>query len=683
MQGNARSEDDGPRRAGGDGGSAERERDMPGRLLNMATNGANDGAKHVVNGGNKQSPGVGAGSGGGGAVQPASNDSSIPGLSKALTNGDAHGGLGYPTPNGVSPGSPMRGSGGVGSIPESMFDLPEEVVHIAMDTHSLGALIQRVSAQCFNRLDDIIDDMSKTPIPSEAPMTNGAGADQQPPLSSADEKANSQKKKKILTFASDYRAKFIKLLVVTDWARRDVRDVGKLIDLKTWLSEQDDMALHVANSFFLLVRDTRTFKVSNPDLETALAVLAGADVPWIPHFGFREQKKLDAAEVLKTLHRMNTIINLRLVLHEDLIPQLREYRVADGRATFTFPQEFELDVYVASEDPEQPWYFLDVRFLFDPAPQITGDRLRASVDARINMALAQNGLRGACELAHDFTLTHKINIFRKQAAELQKGVWASALGIDMVRRTLTVQYWVESPQAKSWFEIGIVSGKDKSRRKKVDNAISSQIKARWIRNGMEQKEARIPIDLANLSVEKVLKAHIARHASYMLETVRTALQTQAANAPLHANEERSLQVQISTSDDEPSDCALRARIGEHPTTTLQIDGITGRLYFSPAGPATPKAQEALERTKNPLEDAPMYLARYLTYEIQVRIDRLIETLGWEAMRYAKLSKEEAQARMKREVHRYSLYQPRGFKGSNWYIAYAINLSGESWWVLEM
>ena len=565
-------------------------------------------------------------------------------------------------------------------MPESMYDLPEEVMHIAMDTHSLGALIQRVSAQCFNNLDALVDTLHSLPVPSEPPMTNGAHHQQPPPLSSADERRNADKKKKILNFASDYRAKFIKLLVVTDWARRDVNDVAKLIDLNAWLREQDDAAMIAANGFYHLIRDLRTFKLPNPDLETALAVLSGGDVPWIPHFGFREQKKLDAEEVLRVLLRMNTIINLRLVLHEVLIPQLRDYRVADGRATFTFPQEFELDVYVASEDPEQPWFFLDVRFLFDPAPNVTGERLRGSIDFRINAALAESGLRGACELAHDFTLTHKINIFRKQAAELTRGVWAGALGIDMVRRTLTLQYWVESPQTKSWIEIGIVSGKDKSRRRKADNAISSQIKARWIRNGKEQKDVQVPMDLAVLSVENVLRAYIARHSSFILERVQAGLENQAAN--LSAGEERALQVFLTTSDAEPSNCALQARIGEHPLTTLQVDSITGRLYFSPAGPATPKAQEALERSKDPLTDAPTYLSRYLTYEIQVRIDRLIEILGWETMRHVKLSKEEAQVRMKRDVHRYSLFQPRGFKGSSWYIAYAINLSGESWWALE-
>ncbi|KIW02874.1 uncharacterized protein PV09_05925 [Verruconis gallopava] len=644
---------------------------MPGRLLKMTTNGV-EGADHVVNG--KQSlPG---------AVQPA-NESSIPGLGKrasdnALVNGDSHlPGLGaYPTPNGVSPSSPAKTA-----LPDSMYDLPEEVVHITTGVHSLGALIQRVSAQCFNELEATVDQLARLPLQIPSPMANGAGGiHQTPTLSGKDEERNKQKKGLILKFASDFRAKFIKLLVLTDWAKRDQKDVSKLIDLKNWLVVQDDAALQAGNWFYNIIKDLRSFKLANPDLETALAVLSKGDVPWLPHLDFREQKALSPESTLKVLRQMNAIINLRLVLHEELIPQLRDYRVANGRATFTFPQEFELDVYVASEDPEQPWYFLDVRFLFEPAPQMKGERLRAVVDSRMNMALAENGLKGACELAHDFVLTHKINILRKQAQELQRGIWASSLNVDMIRRTLVVQYWTESPQPKSWIEIGIATGKDKSRRRKADNAISSQVKTRWIRNGKEQKDVEVPIDLANLSLERLLSAYIARHSSHLLESVQEGLETQALN--LAHGEERLLKIDLTTSETEPADCVLRARIGGHPTTALQIDGITGRLYFSPAGIATPKAQEALERAKDPATEAPATLLRYLTYDIQLRLERLIDNLGWEAMRHLKITRDDISRRTKREALRFGLYQPRSFKGSHWYIMFTINLCGESWWVLE-
>jgi mediator of RNA polymerase II transcription subunit 14 len=670
VQEGARSEDYGDSCAGGDGGRDEEG--MPGRLLTMATNGA-EGAKSVING--KQSLA--------GAVLPA-EEVVIPGIGKrasetALINGDTHiTGLGaYPTPNGVSPSSPTKTV-----LPDSMYDLPEEIMHITADRHSLGALIQRVSGECFNSLEELVDELSRIPIQLPPPLVNGASNIQHPPtLDQAQQRDNMRKKKKMLEFASEYRAKFIKLLVVTDWTKRDDKVVGKLIDLKNWLMEQDDAAPFAGNFFAATVMDLRSFKITNPDLETALAVLSGGDVPWIPHFGYRKQKTLTAGEVLKVLRQMNTIINMRLVLHEELIPQMRDYRVADGRATFTFPQEFELDVYVASGEPGKPWFFLDLRFLFEPAPQMTGAGIREVMDRQVNAALLRGGLREACDLVHNFTLTHKLGILRKQAQDLQRGVWAGALGVELVRRTLTVHYWVESPQSKSWIEIGIHTGKDRQRRKKVDNAISSQIRARWIRNHDEQKGVEVPINLGALSIERVLSAHIARHSSYILEKVRDALKEIGPN--VGRLEENPLKLSLTTSDTEPADCSLRAQIGEHPATTLQIDGITGRMYFSPAGSASTNAQVALERSKDPISDAPGYFARYLTYEIQVRLDQLIENGNWDARPNINVSKEEVCRRTKQDVHRFAFFQSRGFGGVNWFLMYTIDLSGEQWWLFEM
>jgi hypothetical protein len=189
------------------------------------------------------------------------------------------------------------------------------------------------------------------------------------------------------------------------------------------------------------------------------------------------------------------------------------------------------------------------------------------------------------------------------------------------------------------------------------------------------------MDLADLSIERIARAYIARHSSYLLEHVRDSLESRAATTSY--GEARGLTLELTTSEIEPSDCALRAQIGQHPATTLQIDGVTGRLYFSPGGPATPKAQEALERSKDPLTDAPAYMARYMTYEIQLRTDRAIENIGWEAMRHVNITQDEVKERTRQDVHRFALFQPTAFKGMGWYIMYTINLCGQFWWALDV
>jgi mediator of RNA polymerase II transcription subunit 14 len=385
--------------------------------------------------------------------------------------------------------------------------------------------------------------------------------------------------------------------------------------------------------------------------------------------------------MLKVLNNLDTMLNIRLVVHENLIPQLRNYRIANGRATFSFPSEFELDVYITGEDPSLPFYFLDVRFLFHPAPQIADGFLRNEIEFKLNAILAENGLRGACDFIHSFILTHKISVLKRQAVELSRANWASSLHIEQVHRVLVVQYWTESPQSKSWIEIGIESGKRKGARFASDNAITSLIKVRWMRNGKAAPDVVIPIDLKELSLEQLLKRTVALHVGHILQSTHTQLENIKAALPANARETMSLK--LTTSETEPADCALVAQIGTHPAVTLSIDGVTGRPVLSPGSPTSIRAQVDLEHQRNQATDAHLTLTRYLTFEIHERIYRQAERLGWTVMRNINIKDDDLKARMGVEVLRHGFLRAKGWKTTNWFIAYSVNLSGESWWAAEV
>jgi mediator of RNA polymerase II transcription subunit 14 len=385
--------------------------------------------------------------------------------------------------------------------------------------------------------------------------------------------------------------------------------------------------------------------------------------------------------MLKVLRSLDTMLSIRLVIHEDLIPQLRSYRIANGRATFSFPSEFELDVYITGEDPSLPFFFLDVRFLFNPAPQISDGFLRNEIEFKLNAILAENGLRGACDFIHSFILTHKISVLKRQAIEMSRATWASSLHIEQVHRVLVVQYWTETPQLKSWIEIGIDSGKRKGARFALDNAITSFIKVRWMRNGKAVPDAVIPIDLEDLSLEQLLKRVIAMHIGHILHSTHTQLVDLKASLPANAREMMFLKLTVSES--EPADCTLVAQLGAHPAITLSIDGITGRPFLTPGSPTSIRAQEDLERMKNPATDAQSTLARYLTFEIQQRIQRQAERLGWMVVRNLDIKNDQLRAKMGVEVLRHGFFLAKGWKATTWFIAYSVNLSGESWWAAEV
>jgi len=379
------------------------------------------------------------------------------------------------------------------------------------------------------------------------------------------------------------------------------------------------------------------------------------------------------------------MLNIRLIVHEDLIPQLRDYRIANGRATFSFPNEFELDVYITGEDPSLPFYFLDVRFLFNPAPQISDGPLRDQIEFKLNAILRENGLRGACDFIHSFILTHKISVLKRQALELSRANWASSLRIEQVHRVLVVQYWVESPQLKSWIEIGIDSGKRKGAILGLDSAITSLLKVRWMRNGKEVPDVEVPVDLEELSLERLLKRVVALHVAHILRSTHTQLEKIVAG--LQEKERRPLRetfsLQLTVSETEPADCALVAQLGAHPAVTLSIDTVTGRPFLTPGCSTSTRAQESLEHMKNPDRDAQSTLTRYLTFEAQERILQQAERVGWTLVRNVTIKEEELKAKMGGEVLRHGFFRGRGWNKTNWFIAYSVNLCGESWWAAKV
>jgi mediator of RNA polymerase II transcription subunit 14 len=241
---------------------------MPGRLI-MDTNGAN-GAGVALTGKLNAAANEAAG-------RPETKDFAQKGSDAViLTNGDHLPGLGpYPTPNGVSPASPPA------RLTSTLLDLPPELIHVTESFQSLGTLIERIAQECYNGLDKVLGQMADIDVPTGAPLTNGAGHHAIVNGVGNNSLSNQRKKKLMLEFASNHRTRFIKMLVLSQWSR-NVDDVSKMIDLMFWTRSNFDAYLEAANSVGRLKFETHHFKVRNPDMETALAVLSTGDVPWMP-----------------------------------------------------------------------------------------------------------------------------------------------------------------------------------------------------------------------------------------------------------------------------------------------------------------------------------------------------------------------------------------------------------------
>jgi len=191
----------------------------------------------------------------------------------AASNGQSN----TPTLNGISMSAPPLTTPTV----DQLAELPPEIIHITQEFyHPLSKLVLRIAQDCFNELQQVLQEMADMALGAHANgvLTNGMGSVPNPAI-------NQQKKLHLLEFAKTQRAKFIKLLVLTEWGRKSSVDVCKLVDIASWAREQttgiDAVDAQMWN-IKVLLGHARHY---NPDIRTALEVLSTGKASWIPDVG--------------------------------------------------------------------------------------------------------------------------------------------------------------------------------------------------------------------------------------------------------------------------------------------------------------------------------------------------------------------------------------------------------------
>lgn len=147
---------------------------------------------------------------------------------------------------------------------------PFELPHITQGFFPFGTLVNRSVQQCWIELSEVITELAAIDVP---PANGKPGGNQSP--------ENLRKKSRLLEFAHDKRAEFIKLLVLSQWSRQ-AADVSKLIDIQAFIRTRHqayDSALQYVGE---VKRDLVRAQVANPDLKTALEVLSKGRVSSLP-----------------------------------------------------------------------------------------------------------------------------------------------------------------------------------------------------------------------------------------------------------------------------------------------------------------------------------------------------------------------------------------------------------------
>ncbi|KAH8727122.1 mediator complex subunit MED14-domain-containing protein [Phaeosphaeriaceae sp. PMI808] len=460
-----------------------------------------------------------------------------------------------------------------------------------------------------------------------------------PLVQQTNENADANKRKKLLLmkFAQDNRAKFIKLL-------KAAADVSKLIDIFSWAREQND---HMDFLFSSAAGER------NPDIPTALAIMSTGKASWMPTLGYIPPEPIPSEQALKLLRYMNSSLSIRLNVHENLPRRLQNWRIQSGRATFVIENELEFDVVSF-------WWFVDVRLLFSPAPSIAN---------QADFILREKGLGGLFDFLCNFILTHKISVLRSQALRLASSGWAGSLKVEKVHRELVVSYWVDRLGKKNWVEIGISNNKSKNAKSSWRGPALPSLTTRWFRQGVEVKDVNFDFDWKDLSFERVIKRVVAHHTN---ETLRAT--QELFNSQISAN--------ASLSKSEPADCKLDVTLGPSSNlTSLCLEPVTGSYILQPATSLSAKAEYAFNQGREPKQIANI-LTQLLAQTLRDFVQTHAQQLGWHTVMRQSLHIDVVRSAVKLDILQYVMYSPRGWS-LGWCLAAVIDVSGCSWWILQI
>lgn len=368
-------------------------------------------------------------------------------------------------------------------------------------------------------------------------------------------------------------------------------------------------------------------------------------------------------EILKTLRNINTLLAIRIGLHDTLPAHFRDYTLGSGRATFTVADEFEVDLSIGNEDPKSQLYLIDVRLIFEPAIRPVPPDVFRELEARGNAILKASGLEGIHDFLHDYVMTIKLVVLQGQVQKLLTGRWTENLKLYFIKRTLVVQYWPNKFGERSWIEVGVKRGTSNS---------PSRPGVRWVRENKEVKDVEVPLDVAELSAETLIKTVIAMHTNHILGALHARLiESELFKAPGI--------VTLKRHRTDSFESYLKIRLTPFRTCKILVEPITGRF-------AVQKPTQVATQVENSMNSQPAgareIIIRYKFLEMQDELKQRARHMGWEILDALQLKREELKQWFPPHT-KYMNYLRRQGWGKEWVIAVVYEEAGTSWWVAEM
>lgn len=341
------------------------------------------------------------------------------------------------------------------------------------------------------------------------------------------------------------------------------------------------------------------------------------------------------------------------------------------------PEEFEVDLSIAEEDPASQLYFIDFRFQFSPSSsEIPAGRLRDELEGKANDVLKRDGLHGCYDFMHDLVLTHKISILKQQAGEMARRHWSENIKVDAVHRSLVIQYWVSRPGGKSWVEIGIKKGRRRTDAPWSSDGGAPYIALRWMRYGKEVLDQKLMLALDVLSMDALLKQVIAAHTNHVLRKIKDKLR----EGKLYSKKALLLSHKLSNS--EPAACALSLQLTKSKTITIALEPISGTFAIIPASQANIRAERDLNNLRHPAAEASSRIATLRCVVAQEEVELCAKCMAWESLNTINPSVETMRAFFPRDTLRIGFFRVTSWS-TNWVLAFTASMNGDFWWIVEL
>ena len=542
-----------------------------------------------------------------------------------------------------------------------MDELPEEILEmlqrIPEDAYvPTSRLVERAAQECWTDLIVLLNDLAQ--IQTSDDMRSD------PETRMLQERL---KKQKLWDFAENHKKVLIKLLVILQWSPQSMEN-RLTIALNHYL-HQLRVSFNAANeNLFSWINYIVTRHDPAPDLDTAMKVLSTGRIEDLPDFGYAQQKDLPDRQILATIRRLNSILQVRMMSEESIPPPLSNWQVRDGRVTFRVPDEFDLAVSVMAEELDAKFLMVDVSFNFKPAPSVSRDLLDQITNI-VNAELAAKGLIGAYRFLHELALSQKLEELHVQARKLAQGLWAGHLSVEFIKRTLVVKYWTRSSSNASWIEIVLNSGRSNS-----GDFSTPFIGLRWSRNRTLVTDHNIELNLVNLSFESVLNQVIAQHTSSIFDGIYDRLSSSKIFA------ENDLELDQSSSLRDVFECSLDIELSKMDNLHVTCDPVSGNIVLSPASDPANRFQQEVARSKNIVGDFAHRFPALRCSLTQARLVSAVQNTSLQVLSGRKPNYSQVKELFGPTALRALFFKRRDWS-SDWALAASFGTEGGTWWLV--